>query len=100
MSSENEAIRVPSYGRHKPSGQAVVTLNGRDSYLGKWNTKANRRVAKLHSPPGSRYFGCRHCHDLTYNSCQEAHQAERLFGRLGVRPEHARMLARDWGSSS
>jgi len=26
----------------EPSGQAVVTLNGRDIYLGKWNTKASR----------------------------------------------------------
>lgn len=34
--------RVPSYRRHKPSGQAVVTLNGKDVYLGKWNTKASR----------------------------------------------------------
>jgi len=34
--------RVPSYRRHKPSGQAVVTLGGRDFYLGKWNTKASR----------------------------------------------------------
>ena len=36
------ALRVPSYRRHKPSGQAVVTLNGRDIYLGPWNTKASR----------------------------------------------------------
>jgi len=35
-------FRVPSYRRHKPSGQAVVTLNGRDIYLGKWGTKASR----------------------------------------------------------
>jgi len=33
---------VPSYRRHKPSGQAVVTINGRDIYLGRWNTKASR----------------------------------------------------------
>ena len=31
--------RVPKYRRHKPTGQAVVTLNGRDIYLGKWNTR-------------------------------------------------------------
>jgi integrase len=31
--------RVPSYRHHRPSGQAVVTLDGRDFYLGKWNTK-------------------------------------------------------------
>ena len=29
------------------------------------------QVAKLYLPPGSRYFGCRHCHNLTYTSCQE-----------------------------
>ncbi len=35
--------RVPSYRRHRPSGQAVVTLNGHDRYLGKWNTAASKR---------------------------------------------------------
>jgi hypothetical protein len=29
-----------------------------------------RRVAKLYLPPGERYFGCRHCHALTYHSAQ------------------------------
>lgn len=33
---------IPSYRLHKASGQAVVTLNGRDVYLGKINTKASR----------------------------------------------------------
>jgi hypothetical protein len=30
-----------------------------------------RRVGKLYLRPGGRYFGCRHCHALTYTSCQE-----------------------------
>jgi integrase len=30
--------RPPKYRRHKPSGQAVVTLNGHDHYLGKHGT--------------------------------------------------------------
>jgi integrase len=42
MACVSDAPRVPSYRRHRPSGQAVVTLNGRDFYLGKWNTKASR----------------------------------------------------------
>jgi hypothetical protein len=29
-----------------------------------------RRVGKLYLAPGSRYFGCRHCHKLTYHSAQ------------------------------
>jgi len=34
--------RVPSYRHHRHSGQAVVTIDGRDYYLGKWNTKTSR----------------------------------------------------------
>ena len=39
---KSSAPRVPSYRRHKPTGQAVVTIKGRDIYLGKWNTAASR----------------------------------------------------------
>jgi len=57
----------------------------------------NRRVAKVYLPPGARYFGCRTCHGLTYRSCQEAHQAERLLGNLGAGlgfdPSIAKLLA-------
>ncbi len=35
--------RIPSYRRHKASGQAVVTLSGRNIYLGKHNSAASRR---------------------------------------------------------
>lgn len=34
--------RVPTYRHHRPSGRAVVTLDGTDHYLGKWNTEASR----------------------------------------------------------
>lgn len=33
---------TPSYRRHKRSGQAVVTLCGKDHYLGKWNSKESK----------------------------------------------------------
>jgi integrase len=33
---------LPKYGKHKASGQAVVTLNGRDHYLGSHGTKASK----------------------------------------------------------
>jgi len=36
--------RTPSYRLHRPSGQAVVTLNGRDFYLGKYGTAASRQT--------------------------------------------------------
>lgn len=41
-----------------------------------------RRVGKLYLPPGAKCFGCRTCHNLTYRSCQEAHQEERLLNSL------------------
>jgi integrase len=34
--------KLPSYRRHKSSGQAVVTLGGRDHYLGKMNSPASK----------------------------------------------------------
>jgi len=34
--------RVPSYRRHKPTGQAVVTLDGRDFYLGAYGSPKSR----------------------------------------------------------
>src|SRR5687768_17499582 len=33
---------TPKYRKHKASGQAVVTIGGRDHYLGLWRSKASR----------------------------------------------------------
>ena len=41
-SREPGGARVPSYRHHKPTGQAVVTLGGRDIYLGRWNSSQSR----------------------------------------------------------
>jgi hypothetical protein len=38
--------RLPSYRLYKRSGQAVVTLNGRDIYLGVHNTEESRENYK------------------------------------------------------
>lgn len=43
-----------------------------------------RRVAKLYMPPGGFYFGCRHCHDLTYRSSQESDKRVNALKQLGV----------------
>lgn len=34
--------RLPKYRRHKASGQAVVFINGKDFYLGSWNSAASK----------------------------------------------------------
>lgn len=50
-----------------------------------------RRVRKIHKPPGNyRRYGCRHCYDLTYSSCQNSNkyrprgmsQVEYLLARI------------------
>ncbi len=38
----NPSLRTPSYRLHKPTGQAVVTLNGRDRYLGRHGSPESR----------------------------------------------------------
>ena len=35
-------VKLPTYRHHKPSGQAVVTLSGRDVYLGPHGTRLSR----------------------------------------------------------
>lgn len=36
-------LRIPSYRRHKPTGQARVTLGGKDFYLGRYGTPEVRK---------------------------------------------------------
>lgn len=40
------------------------------------------RVTKLFLPPGGAVFGCRQCYDLTYQSCQESHKYDKVFGHI------------------
>jgi hypothetical protein len=60
----------------------------------------NRRVGKLYLPPGAKHFGCRKCHDLTYRSCQEAHQAERLFDWAGWGAEYSCLFSKKFDQNS
>ena len=46
--------------------------------LGGESWACGRRVGKLYLPPGGRYFGCRTCHRLTYQSCQESRKDDAL----------------------
>jgi hypothetical protein len=43
-----------------------------------------RRVGKLYLPPHSRYFACRHCHELTYTSCQESGKYNTLYRHIAA----------------
>lgn len=58
-----------------------------------------RRVGKLFLADGTRYFGCRHCQDLTYRSCRESHRFDRILGRMamgiGARGDEVMRMWRD-----
>jgi hypothetical protein len=43
-----------------------------------------RRVGKLYLPPGASYYGCRHCHNLTYQSCRDSHKFDSLISSLAA----------------
>jgi len=61
----------------------------------------NRRVGRLYLPSGGHYFGCRHCYDLTYPSCQNSHKYDGMYALLarnmGTTPEMVkRVLSEKW----
>ena len=60
----------PTFGGKRWWFTCPLTVNG---------VACNRRVGKLYLPPGTRYFGCRHCYDLTYWSAQHAHEQARAM---------------------
>lgn len=43
-----------------------------------------RRVGVLYLPPGGRYFGCRHCYNLTYESTRTKHAYDRFYLQLAA----------------
>jgi hypothetical protein len=50
-----------------------------------------RQTFKLYLPNGADHFGCRHCYNLTYRSCNQSHHYERLLRSMAT-------LARRFGS--
>ena len=47
--SDANSLRVPKYAHHKARGLAVVTINGRDVYLGKYGSAASHEAYPIHS---------------------------------------------------
>ncbi|NMC58444.1 MAG: hypothetical protein GYA51_03515 [Candidatus Methanofastidiosa archaeon] len=62
--------------------------------LTKNGVQCNQRVGKLYLPPGYTHFGCRHCYELTYTSCQESHKYDSFYsyfaGSLGMTTQEAK----------
>lgn len=53
---------MPNYGGRRWWFECPLMKGGRSCY---------RRCGKLYLPPGGRYYGCRQCYELTYESAQE-----------------------------
>jgi hypothetical protein len=68
----------PHFGGHRWWFICPLLRNGRP---------CNRRVGRLYLPAHARYFGCRHCHNLTYPSCQESGKYDGIY----------RLIAREMG---
>lgn len=63
---------------------SVVKLDKTSPFFGgvRWwfvCPSCKQRVAKLYFPFGYDRFLCRHCHGLTYQSCQDSHRFDKLF---------------------
>jgi hypothetical protein len=76
------------YRQGKIDTQEPIPLEATCPYFGgrRWwflCPSCSRRVGKLFLSRGAKYFGCRHCHNLTHRSAQEAHTWERVAVRLG-----------------
>jgi hypothetical protein len=98
LDAENPWLRLWYSWRSKSTGQAgsedysigLTTTRPRFGGLRWWfvcplvvrGRSCGRRVGKLYLPPGTRYFGCRRCHDLTYTSCQESCKYDRVWRML------------------
>jgi hypothetical protein len=51
-----------------------LVINGRS---------CNRRVGALYLASG-KYFGCRHCYNLTYESCKDSHKLDKFLASLAM----------------
>jgi integrase len=88
---------VPKYRKHKGTGQAVVTINGRDHYLGPHGTKASkfeydRRITEWLASGRSLTFGApEHVVSVVELIVAYLEHAKRYYGD-GPRGAYANML--------
>lgn len=62
---------------HQPQGGSRYWFTCPNNYCG-------RRAYKLYMAPGTRYFLCRECHNLSYESCNESHKYDSLYAKIGL----------------
>lgn len=75
------ATTTPHFGGIRWWFLCPLVLNG---------NACSRRVGKLYLPPGANYFGCRHCHQLTYLSTRKSRAYERALRMAQSQREYCR----------
>jgi len=83
--------------REREELEARIPLSTTPCHFGGWRLwfhcpECNQRIGKLYLPPGSPWFGCRSCHNLSYRSSQRAHEAERMITGIGMMWRYVRRL--------
>jgi len=92
-----EIVYLPSSEKKKPLYyKAWITTTSCNFGGNRWwflcpfvknGIDCERRVGKLYLLDG--VLACRHCHHLTYKSCQESHKYDRIFRGIGIHPKFA-----------
>jgi len=57
-------------------------------------------VGKLYLPGNGRFFGCRHCNNLTYTICQKSGQYNTLYRYMaeqGYTKDDIKGVMKRWG---
>jgi hypothetical protein len=92
--------------RDEPVTEPIRIERGRVGFMqGEWflcpllkpnGRPCHRRCRKLYAPYGAKYFGCRECYNLTYQSSNESHKYDGVFAMLaretGATPEMVRRV--------
>jgi len=89
-------VKHPTNEREKVDYK--IELNSSPCFFGgkRWwfICSCQRRVGALYFRYGDKYFGCRHCKNLTYESCKENHRFDRLFRELGMTPKKGKLYVK------
>ncbi len=75
MSNVSSCARVPKYRHHKATGQAVVTIAGKDHYLGKYNSAASKEAYRRLAAEYLAHGGMETLGDLTVVELCAAYKA-------------------------
>jgi len=80
QSGESVKERIPVAETAQPFGSVRYWMLC--PVLKKQGDTCLNKCHKLYSPPGQKYFGCRKCMELTYQSCKDSHKYDGLYSRI------------------